>query len=474
MKWIKQLPYWLKLLLVLLILFGLALLGRSLEKSLPQAAVSDLTPLSLESANRILVLAPHCDDETLGAGGLILAALRSGAQVLVVIATNGDGYVFATMEEFARLYPSAQDYVRMGEVRQQESLAALKVLGVDAENVTFLSYPDRGTPSLWRHNWQAADPYHSAYTNATRSPYPITYDPQSVYAGEDYLADLVAIIDEYRPDLIVYPHPDDAHPDHWGLNVFTRLALTELAHEDPAYQLAQATYLVHRPDFPTVMGLLPTGNLTPPPALYQVYQDWLRWDLDPQDTASKGDAVDRYVSQVRSLRKLMESFVRANELFAPVYSLDLPAAALGDPLDPATWQDAGGKQLSPVQYDPVNDFIFRDTIPAADLSAVYAALDPQANLWLCAQAIKPTRETIDYSLNLKALTDNGILSYTSRTRNPKAGEASAALSGEFYCSQVSLAELGNPWAIFLGAEVESPDANIPFDRTAWQMMYLHP
>ncbi len=474
MKRIAQLRYWQKLLLVIIVLFGLAILAHSLSRSRGEIPLSDLTPLSLENTQRLLVLAPHCDDETLGTGGLILAVRRAGAEVRVVIATNGDGYLFATMEEFHKIYPAAKDFVRMGEVRQQESLAALKVLGVDPEKVTFLSYPDRGTPSLWKHNWTVDNPYLSSYTGATRSPYPVTYNSDAVYAGEHYLADLIEIISEYRPDLIVYPHPDDAHPDHWGLNVFTRLALTELAHTDPAYRPAQTTYLIHRPDFPTVKGLHPADHLTPPPALYEVYKDWLRWDLTPEDTATKGKAVDQYRSQLESLRKLMESFVRANELFAPVVSVDLPSAAKGDPLDPATWQDFAGNALTPVQHDPLNDFSFRHYIPAADLTEVYAALDPQANLWICAETLKPADKDMNYSLYLKALTEKGIVSYVSRNRKLKPGEATARLFDRYYCSQVSLAELGDPWAIFLGAEVESPDANVPFDRTAWQMLYLRP
>ena len=48
--------------------------------------------LALDGYHRLLVLAPHCDDETLGAGGLIREALRRGMDVRVVIATAGDAY----------------------------------------------------------------------------------------------------------------------------------------------------------------------------------------------------------------------------------------------------------------------------------------------------------------------------------------------------------------------------------------------
>jgi len=39
---------------------------------------------------RLLVLAPHPDDEVLGAAGMIEAAVRRGADVRVVVATDGE------------------------------------------------------------------------------------------------------------------------------------------------------------------------------------------------------------------------------------------------------------------------------------------------------------------------------------------------------------------------------------------------
>ena len=82
--------------------------------------LSDLAPLPLAGHAKLLVLAPHCDDEVLGAAGAILAARRMGMDVRVVIATNGDGYQFATMEEFRQAYPTAEDFIRMGNIRQQD------------------------------------------------------------------------------------------------------------------------------------------------------------------------------------------------------------------------------------------------------------------------------------------------------------------------------------------------------------------
>jgi LmbE family N-acetylglucosaminyl deacetylase len=287
----------------------------------PAIRLGELTPISLAGHHKLLVLSPHCDDETLGAGGLIHAAERAGLEVRVVVLTNGDGYPFATMQEFRRVYPRASDFIHMGNVRQRESLNALQLLGVPEKNVTFLSYPDRGTTELWFDNWLASDPYKSAFTESTRSPYPMTYDPEAVYAGEDLLADLQGIIETYRPDLIVYPHPDDVHPDHWGLSAFARLAIAIAERGDPEYQPMQLAYLVHRPDFPEPLGLHMKQSLLPPKALSKVDSNWYRLELQSEDVQLKYDAIREYRTQWPTLHGLMERFARRNELFA---DLNLP------------------------------------------------------------------------------------------------------------------------------------------------------
>jgi LmbE family N-acetylglucosaminyl deacetylase len=453
------------LLIVLIFLFGLLI-----PSGMPKLK-EDLSPLSFDDHHRVLVLAPHCDDETLGSAGLILAAIRSGLEVRVVLATNGDGYLFATMEEFHHIYPSPQDFIRMGNLRQQESLTALKTLGVGADHVSFLSYPDRGTPSLWNDNWEADTPYRSPYSRETHSPYPITYDPKAVYAGEDLLGDLIAIMKDYRPDLVIYPHPEDVHPDHWGLYVFSRLATTSLRHQDPTFLPTEYTYLVHRSDFPTVKGFKPQESLLPPPSLYDLDPDWFRWDLNAGDIVLKGKAVYQYHSQLPLLHKLLLSFVRANELFATVVDTDLPMAGQGDPLDPTTWQDTMGQPVLPVQMDPVFDTLIPDAVPASDLMAIYAAQNSAGMLWTCAQVIDEASREIVYYLRLKALNENGIIHYGAWTGHAREGWHIAIRSSSYVCDQIDLAELGNPWAIFLGAVTEGPD-NTSLDHTASKLLYV--
>ena len=463
---------WGRVILILLLLSAVIFFTRLFNHPTADRTTASLKPLSLAGYQRLLVLAPHCDDETLGTAGLILAAERAGIQVRVVIATNGDGYFFATAQDFHKLYPKSGDYIRMGEVRQRESLAALQILGLKAEQVTFLSYPDRGSPSEWNDHWSAQIPYRSPYSQDTRSPYPLTYNPRSVYAGEDYLADIMSILKNFRPDLIVYPHPDDVHPDHWGLNVFTRLAIAEVTHGDASFQPTQITYLIHRPDFPTIRGLKPQDNLIPPPALLDIYPDWFRLDLTPEEVMQKGQAVQAYRTQLPLLRGLMDSFVRANELFAPVDKMGLPIVTKGDPFNPSTWIDANGNSIPPVERDPVGDFFVRSAIPGSDLVAAFLARGPSNALWMCSQARDEISVGLTHRLRLKALDGKGIIAYEARTGEVQTGWKKASQSGVYTCAEVSLAELGNPWAFYLGTEVEGGGRLI--DQTGWQLVSVSP
>src|SRR6266704_639393 len=90
--------------------------------AIPEAEAIPFEPLDLRG-ERLLVLAPHPDDEVIGCGGLVALHLREGRKVRVVVANDG-GQAGEPAE------------------RQRESRAALASLG-DAD-VEFLNFPDRG------------------------------------------------------------------------------------------------------------------------------------------------------------------------------------------------------------------------------------------------------------------------------------------------------------------------------------------
>jgi len=430
----------------------------------------DLDPLVLEGHEKLLVLAPHCDDETLGSAGVILAAQRLGIQVNVVVATNGDGYLFSTMEEFHLVYPTTVDFIRMGNVRQQESLNALKVLGVNPEQVIFLSYPDRGTSSLWLENWFRDNPYLSPYSETSKSPYPITYNSKSVYAGEDFLADVKSILDVYRPDLILYPHPDDVHADHWGLSAFTRLAVGMLEREYPDYRPELYAYLVHRRDYPEPKVYQPERSLLPPRRSYEVDTTWYRQDLSEDDVVLKDQAVNQYESQLTTLGYLMYSFVRQNEPFAVSQPSILARLQKGESNDPKTWQDNLGDAIEPVQRDPNRDFITREMIGVTDLVALYAARDQENRLLLCARFRGETKDILIYTLQVIEIGSAGVIHHTASNHNVQEGWHRIEPGGQYICDRIELSKPVEPWALFVGANVGEMGVGV-LDQIGWQMVY---
>ena len=96
------------------------------------------------SNQRLLVFAPHPDDETLGAAGLMRQARLRGDDVRVVIITNGDGFRISASQEFRTISVTPKDFVRYAYLRQGEARTALGVLGIPPDHIHFLGYPGSG------------------------------------------------------------------------------------------------------------------------------------------------------------------------------------------------------------------------------------------------------------------------------------------------------------------------------------------
>ncbi|MGQ9825213.1 MAG: PIG-L deacetylase family protein, partial [Desulfotomaculales bacterium] len=77
---------------------------------------------------KILVIAPHPDDETLAAAGVIARSVKQGIPVRVVAITSGDGFSKAASALTGKNPPGASDFLLLGEARQKEAGEAAKVL----------------------------------------------------------------------------------------------------------------------------------------------------------------------------------------------------------------------------------------------------------------------------------------------------------------------------------------------------------
>ena len=124
--------------------------------------VGEMEPI--KKNDRILILAPHPDDESIGCAGLIQHALKAGAEVRVVYLTNGDHNEFAFIVYEKRLTFRKGEFIHMGLVRHLEAIKAMNLLGLNEDKLVFLGYPDFGTFTIFSKYWQTQKPFRSFLT----------------------------------------------------------------------------------------------------------------------------------------------------------------------------------------------------------------------------------------------------------------------------------------------------------------------
>lgn len=147
----------------------LGILNGILEHALP------LGNDALVDIKRCLVIAPHPDDESLGCGGLLALLRKGGTAISVIFTTDG-----SMSHPKAKIYTDSQ----RAEIREQEALNALKVLGIAARDVYFLRGKDSALPT--RHE----------------------------KGFERYSLQISSILEMAQPDLLLIPYALDPHRDH--------------------------------------------------------------------------------------------------------------------------------------------------------------------------------------------------------------------------------------------------------------------
>ncbi|MBX6350029.1 MAG: PIG-L family deacetylase [Clostridia bacterium] len=282
------------------------------------------------AATRLLVVAPHPDDETLGAGGIIQRTLAAGGQATVVVLTAGDAFRRAALDLSGHVEPSPRDYLALGERRLGESRAAAAILGLRREDVVLLGFPDQGLLPIWDRFWDPAHPYRSPRTGADRVPYPLP-DQGTPYDAPDLVELLWDVVRAARPTVVVAPYPLDGHPDHRAAYDFALFALARAGRPD----LPLLTYVVHHGMWPGRLGARPASPLAPPPDLVR-RTAWVRLGLTTAEADRKLRAIEAYSSQMRVMGPWLESFARTDEVFSPVREASLARAALELPVLPAS------------------------------------------------------------------------------------------------------------------------------------------
>ncbi|HOU36625.1 MAG TPA: PIG-L family deacetylase [Candidatus Omnitrophota bacterium] len=269
--------------------------------------------------DRVLILAPHPDDESIATGGVIQRAVKAGAEVKVVCFTNGDNNEFSFIVYEKRITFRKGIFLHMGMVRAAETMEAMRFLGVKKSDVNYMGYPDFGTMEILGKYWNTSKPYRSWLPRVRKVSYQDALSIGAPYVGESILSDLKTVLTAFKPTGIFVSHPADLNRDHQSLYLFLRVALWDLegAIEKPAIY----PYLIHGIGWPRPRGRRPKLSLKPPKTLAGL--SWYQLLLTEEELSNKQKAIGMYKSQIAYNPPYLYTFARANELFGDFEHVDI-------------------------------------------------------------------------------------------------------------------------------------------------------
>ena len=162
------------------------------------------------TGRRVMVFAPHPDDETIGCGGSLALHRQAGDPVRVIVLTNGAGGDMAGAWERAA-------YIAL---RQAETREACGFLGVD--DIAFWGYEDR-----------------------------------QLGASPGTVERAAALLKTYRPEIVYCPSPLEFHPDHRAACLLVCHALRECGFDFDAafYEINQPIMVNTLVDITSVLHL---------------------------------------------------------------------------------------------------------------------------------------------------------------------------------------------------------------------------
>src|SRR5947208_14291703 len=91
--------------------------------------------------DRVLIVAPHIDDEAIGAGGYALDSTANGAEAYVAFLTAGDCRRLSARMMHKTFEPPGPNYLSVGNQRRNEAAQAAKLPGIAPGRLFGLGQP---------------------------------------------------------------------------------------------------------------------------------------------------------------------------------------------------------------------------------------------------------------------------------------------------------------------------------------------
>lgn len=145
-----------------------------------------------------MVFSPHQDDETFGCGGMIALKREQGIPVVVAFLTDGQGSVGE----------DSQMKDKIVQIRKQEAVTALRILGVEPSEIYFLEKTDGTLQDL------------------------------EGLQREQTIDQLAELLNKYKPEEVYVPHRKDSHQDHEAAYTLVKEAIAQTKIEVDLLQYA--------------------------------------------------------------------------------------------------------------------------------------------------------------------------------------------------------------------------------------------
>lgn len=402
----------------------------------------------IHSYDRVLIVAPHPDDEAIGAAGVIRYSVEHGIPVKVVILTDGDiGRGLATE-------------------RHDESVKAMELLGLNESDIIFLGYRDCSLPSLLNENWDSSHPYNKNGIT-TNINYPYSYEKNATYSGENLDKNLEEIIGNFQPTIILYTDSEDEQIDHWAASAFVEIATSRMNYQGDKY-----TYIVHDPPYwPSPRTYQPQDSLGPPRELTLTGYKWIYFPLTTYQERLKEAAIDTYTSQINS-DSYIQSFIRTNEVFGinPIASTNVSS----EPLD-----FFSSNEFPPtVVKEPKKEDRGKGSIRSREITAVGLEMDKN-NTWISLRTNESISPTESYEIHIFPLDStnpgridieiqNGTVTYQNLGSNSFSSDEAPKLQTREngLVIEIPTSAFNGMNSFLLGADVKNRDQL--WDWTAWR------